>query len=114
MSHMSELNIDQQNEQGHKAPKGAKGEPGPVGAHHPLGPSALKYIEICPGFRNSGETSPAAAEGTMLHAAVEKEDLKGLDDEQVKQCETVLRYVKNLRLEASEVIKEEKLVIRYA
>jgi len=38
-------------------------------AHHELGPSALKYVEICPGYRSENVSSPWAEEGTMLHEA---------------------------------------------
>ena len=39
--------------------------------HHELGPSTLKYVEICPGYRSSNETNQFAEEGTMLHSAAE-------------------------------------------
>lgn len=116
MSHMSELSVDQQNEEGLRVPRGAEGvegEPG-EGEHHPLGPSALKFIEICPGYRSSGESSPAAAEGTKMHLAVEVEDFNGLNEEQTIQCGKALDYVKKLRKDASDVIKEKRLTIRYA
>ena len=41
-------------------------------AHHELGPSALKYVEICPGYRSEKNvTTPWAEEGTLLHKACE-------------------------------------------
>ena len=127
MSHMSELSADrfpdayrptgmQQNEEGLRVPRGAEGVEGEPGEeeHHPLGPSALKFIEICPGYRSSGESSPAAAEGTKMHLAVEVEDFNGLNEEQTTQCGKALDYVKKLRKDASDVIKEKRLTIRYA
>ena len=99
MSHMSELSIDKQNEDGD---------------HHPLGPSALKYIELCPGYSSAPGTRAAAEEGTKMHLAVETDNLEGLTDEQAAQCRKVLEYVGRLRKDASEVIKEKRLVIRYA
>ena len=112
MSHMSELSIDQQNEGGPRGARGVEGEPGEE--HHPLGPSALKFIEICPGYRSSGESSPAAAEGTKMHLAVEKEDFDGLNEEQTIQCGKALEYVKKLRKGANDIVKEKRLTIRYA
>ena len=79
--------------------------------HHKFGPSALKYLEICPGFRNSGETNPMAEEGTMLHHATEKEDFKGLTEEQTDLVNKVLDVVRPLREGADEVVKEIKLTI---
>jgi len=81
--------------------------------HHKFGPSTLKYIEICPGFRNSNETNPAAEEGTMLHHAVETENFEGLTEEQLGLVKKVLSVVEPLREGADKVIKETKLTIVY-
>ena len=81
--------------------------------HHKFGPSALKYIEICPGFRNSGETNPMAEEGTMLHKAVETEDFEGLTEDQRELVDKVLSVVEPLREGADVVMKETRLTIRY-
>ena len=80
-------------------------------AHHSLGPSALKWIEICPGFRSSNETNPAAEEGTMLHEAVETGNMEDLSPEQKNLVQKCLDYAKPLIEEADEVIKEERLTI---
>jgi hypothetical protein len=85
--------------------------PEPKGEHHPLGPSALKYIEICPSYRSSGETNPAAEEGTRLHFACESNDLSGLDDDQVTLVNKVLDYMKTTREGSTFVLKERKVSI---
>lgn len=79
--------------------------------HHKFGPSTLKYLEICPSFRNSGETNPAAEEGTLLHFATETENFEGLTEDQVELVNKVLDVVRPLREGADEVIKETKLTI---
>ena len=48
-------------------------------------PSMLNHLAKCPCFRPSEGESDAAAEGTFLHAAVENNDDRGLDDEQLEQ-----------------------------
>ena len=85
--------------------------PEPSGEHHPLGPSALKYIEICPSYRSSSESSPAAEEGTLLHRACETNDLSGLDDDQVTLVNSVLAYMKKVREGSTFVLKERKVNI---
>ena len=80
-------------------------------SHHEFGPSTLKHIEICPGYRSSNETNPMAEEGTMLHDKVEKEDLSDITDEQrllVKKC---LDYTKPFRDKADFIVKEQKTKI---
>ena len=52
--------------------------------HAKHSPSGLHYKEICPGFANRDESSPAAEEGTRLHAAVETGKTEGLDEEQLQ------------------------------
>jgi hypothetical protein len=79
--------------------------------HHKFGPSTLKYLEICPSFRNSGESNPAAEEGTLLHHCVETENLKGLTEAQIDLVNKVLDEVRPLREGADEVVKEIKLHI---
>ena len=80
--------------------------------HHKFGPSALKYIEICPGFRNSNETNPVAEEGTFLHEACETGNLDGLSSEQKGLVSSCLTYVGKLEEGADEVHKEVRLIIR--
>lgn len=81
-------------------------------AHHKLGPSTLKWVEICPGYRSSNETNPMAEEGTMLHEAVENEDMTGLDEVQISLVQKCLDYAKPFMDEADEVLKEERLTIK--
>tara|TARA_R100000152_G_C6782121_1_gene218516 strand:+ start:1750 stop:2022 length:273 start_codon:yes stop_codon:yes gene_type:complete len=82
-------------------------------AHHELGPSALKYVEICPGFRSNNETNEWAEEGTMLHSAVENEDLTGLNEEQRRCVRRCLDYVAPMVEGADIVLNEQRVVIRY-
>tara|TARA_B100000686_G_C16554171_1_gene844213 strand:- start:613 stop:879 length:267 start_codon:yes stop_codon:yes gene_type:complete len=82
-------------------------------AHHELGPSTLKYIEICPGYRSSSEPNPFAIEGTKLHLAAELGELEGLNDEQVRLVNTCLKYIEPLEKGADEVHKELKVEIRH-
>lgn len=80
-------------------------------AHHKLGPSTLKWVEICAGYRSSNETNPMAEEGTMLHEAVENEDMSGLDEVQISLVQKCLDYAKPFMDKADEVFKEERLTI---
>ena len=77
--------------------------------HHELGPSTLKYVEICPGYRSSNETNVFAEEGTMLHSAAETGDLDGLDEEQIRAVVACLDYIKPLEDKADEVHKEMRV-----
>lgn len=81
--------------------------------HHELGPSTLKYVEICPSYRSSNETNPFAEEGTMLHSAAETGDLDGLNEEQLRLVISCLDYIKPLELEADKVFKELRVEIRH-
>ena len=81
-------------------------------AHHKLGPSTLKWVEICAGYRSSNETNPMAEEGTMLHEAVENNDMEGLDDVQIALVQKCLDYAKPFEAEADEVLDEERLTIK--
>ena len=84
----------------------------PEGEHHETGPSALKFVEICPSFRNSGETSEAAEEGTMMHLACETGDLSSCDDDQKVIVQKALDYIDIVRAEGADfVIKERKVSI---
>jgi hypothetical protein len=38
-------------------------------AHHKLGPSTLKNVEVCPGFRSTNEENVFTIEGTKMHEA---------------------------------------------
>ena len=81
--------------------------------HHALGPSTLKYVEICPGYRSSDETNPFAEEGTMLHEAAETGNLDGLNDEQIRLVISCLDYLSPYEDAADEVHKELRVEIRY-
>ena len=80
-------------------------------SHHEFGPSTLKHIEVCPGYRSSGGTNPMAEEGTMLHEKVENEDLTDLTDEQKILVQKCLDYAKPFIEEADFVKKEERYTI---
>lgn len=49
--------------------------------HSEFGPSGLKCLEACRGFKNRGGTSAAAEKGTRIHSALELEDPSELVDE---------------------------------
>jgi hypothetical protein len=81
--------------------------------HHELGPSTLKYVEICPGYRSSNETNPFAEEGTLLHSCAETGNLDGLTDEQTSLVQSCLDYLAPLEAKADAVHKELKVEIKY-
>lgn len=80
--------------------------------HHKLGPSALKWIEICPGYRSEGGTSIFAEEGTRLHDACETGNVEGLDEEQLSMVTKCTDYISTLTVDATEVLLEQRLTIR--
>jgi hypothetical protein len=69
---------------------------GPEEEHHPLGPSALKHVEICPGYRSASEETVFTIEGTLLHEACETRDLSKLSQDQKPLVESCLEYVDEL------------------
>jgi hypothetical protein len=81
--------------------------------HHELGPSTLKYVEICPSYRSSNETNIFAEEGTMLHEAAETGELSGLNEEQLSHVVACLDYIKDMEAKADEVHKELRVEINY-
>lgn len=81
--------------------------------HHELGPSTLKYVEICPGYRSSDETNPFAEEGTMLHTACETRNTDGLTDEQLRLVTACLDYLAPMEAVADSINKELRVVVRY-
>lgn len=81
--------------------------------HHELGPSTLKYVEICPSYRSSNETNPAAEEGTKLHLAAETGNMDGLSDEQIRLVVACLDYIQPLENEADDIHKELRVSIRH-
>ena len=81
-------------------------------AHHELGPSALKYVEICPGYRSEKDVeTPWAKEGTMLHEACETDNVDGLDEEQTRAVASCLDYVDKLGKGADKSLKELRVEI---
>lgn len=80
-------------------------------AHHKLGPSTLKWVEICPGYRSDNGTNPMAEEGTMLHDRVENEHYEGLDEVQISLVDKCIEYSDIYCEKADEIFKEERLVI---
>ena len=81
--------------------------------HHELGPSTLKYVEICPSYRSSNESNPFAEEGTMLHEAAETGELSGLNEEQLRHVVSCLDYIKPMEDVADEFHKELRVEIRH-
>ena len=81
--------------------------------HHELGPSTLKYVEICPSYRSSNETNPFAEEGTMLHSAAETGNLDGLNEEQLRLGSSCGDYSKPLEEAADDIHKELRVSIRH-
>lgn len=81
--------------------------------HHQLGPSTLKYVEICPSYRSSNETNPFAEEGTMLHESAETGNLDGLNEEQLRLVISCLDYIKPLEDAADDIFKELRVTIRH-
>ena len=80
-------------------------------AHHKFGPSSLKYIEMCPGFRNSNDTNPVAEEGTLLHEVCETGNLEDITEEQRGLVTPCLDYVHKLEDGADETHNEIRLTI---
>lgn len=81
-------------------------------AHHELGPSTLKNVEVCPGFRSTSEQNVFTIEGTMMHEAAENEDFTGLDEEQEAMVAKVLAYKNSLIEEGDEVVLEQRVEIK--
>jgi len=69
---------------------------GPEEEHHPLGPSTLKHVEICPGYRSASEETVFTIEGTLLHEACETRDFSKLSQDQLPLVESCLEYVDEL------------------
>lgn len=83
--------------------------------HHELGPSTLKYVELCPGYRSSNETNIFAEEGTLLHSAAETGNMEDLSEEQIKLVQSCLDYVHQLEdLPDVEIFKELRVEVGHA
>lgn len=93
-------------------------EAGEASPHAKHSPSSFAYKEICPGFKNSDESGPAAEEGHRLHKALETGKLDGLDDEQLQVVEMCRGYVEELENQvrgegerALEILREHRVAI---
>jgi hypothetical protein len=80
-------------------------------AHHELGPSTLKNVEVCPGFRSTSEENIFTIEGTKMHESAETGNLEGLDDEQTYMVKKVLEYRDSLMTGNSKLILEQRIHI---
>lgn len=81
-------------------------------AHHQLGPSTLKNVEVCPGFRSTNEDNVFTIEGTKMHEAAETENFTGLEEEQEVMVAKALAYKQSLEDKDSETILEQRVTIR--
>lgn len=71
-----------------------------MSTHHEFSPSQLMYREACPGWKpDDGPQSVAAAEGTLMHKALETGDCSGLTEEQTRCVEMVSNLFKELEEE---------------
>ncbi len=81
-------------------------------AHHQLGPSTLKYVEVCPGFRSTNEDNVFTIEGTKMHEAAETGNFDGLDEEQESMVAKALAYVNTVKKKGTKVLLEQRVNIR--
>jgi hypothetical protein len=80
--------------------------------HAKHSPSALKNKEVCPCWCSDPNADYTAAdEGTKLHAAMEKDSLAGLDEEQKAAVLTCMGYIRKLIQPGVEVFKENRLSV---
>lgn len=82
------------------------------GAHHELGPSTLKNVEVCPGFRSTSEENIFTIEGTKMHESAETGNFEGLDEEQTQMVKKAVDYRDSLITEGAELLLEQRVVIR--
>lgn len=89
-----------------------------MSAHHEFSPSQLMYREACPGWKpDEGPQSVQAAEGTMMHKALETGDLNGLNEEQSRCVNMVSELFASMKEEldkpnaVTEVHQELRLAI---
>ena len=81
-------------------------------AHHELGPSTLKNVEVCPGFRSTNEENIFTQEGTMMHEAAETGNFEGLDEEQESMVAKALAYVQKFQKAGTQTILEQRVQIK--
>jgi hypothetical protein len=79
--------------------------------HARLSPSKLKYLELCPHYCSSDGPNAAADEGTLIHDALERDDLSQLNDEQKTLALMCQKFVNNTIKRGDTVIKEMKLPV---
>ena len=71
-----------------------------MSAHHEFSPSQLAYREACPGWKpDEGPQSIQAAEGTMMHKALETGKTEGLTEEQTRCVNLVSDLFSSLKEE---------------
>lgn len=107
------MNASNKPESGHisgSIPASQRKDVEPSRSHAKHSPSALAYKEVCPGFESRGEDTVYSQEGTLLHRAVEKGDLTGLNEEQVQVARLCLDYIEGLGA-GGETLREHKLSI---
>ena len=83
-----------------------------MSAHAKIGPSSLNYRRQCRAFESTGGTSPAAEEGPLIHAAIEKDYYEALDTEQERLARTCLALLQHMEEDADEVHRELKVNIK--
>lgn len=88
-----------ENKTGEEAVEVARTAPAEV--HHVFSPSRLQRYSVCPGaFRMEDgiaeEAGEAAQEGTRLHEAVAKADVRGLDGEQAEAVTSCIEFLSTL------------------
>ena len=82
-------------------------------AHHILGPSTLKNVEVCPGFRSTNEENVFTVEGTKMHEAAETGNFEGLDEEQESMVAKALAYIATLETDdCNKKILEQRVPIK--
>lgn len=84
----------------------------PEEEHARYSPSSLNYRAACNAFENRGGTSPAAEEGTLLHAAIEKRSFDALNPEQLALVNKCLGFMAPLELTSREAYPEIRLEIK--
>ena len=68
-------------------------------AHSKRSPSSLGKYAVCPHFKQDDDqpVHPVTLEGTLIHEAIEKKNLRGLTQEQRVMAQTGLDYVEAVK-----------------
>ena len=82
---------------------------GPGEAHHEHGPSSLNFKRMCHAFTNRSGHPELAAEGQLMHGAVETGFKDALDPEQERQVDKVEGITEPIIARARTVYKEIRL-----